>query len=354
MTARKLGCIPLLFGGVVAVCAIALAVSLGLNQLNANLDSLDETDRAVLEEYNTLCTSVAEDDIWEGFRLDERSVLTIPGELGAGYLINPTKPVSSIFATKIEVPADWTISVYRVAALAPDMFQFRLDGTINTMGNTYTVLGSDVYYVKYDAYSVEAPWSNEHFAPFLAHEALHYYIQGSWPDGGRFSIDGMTENDLALLEEEYQVLARVQEQLLSGEPNRGALEEAARDYVDVMSRRLTANENYVRAELEMEANEGTATYAGIQAARRVGYDFGIMCFSNKKDVSFAEVMPQYRAGNLDEEFLADRMPYETGGILCLMMDELAIPDWQERLNAQTVDDPLTLYDIMCEWAKDQP
>ncbi len=34
-------------------------------------------------------------------------------------------------------------------------------------------------------------------------------------------------------------------------------------------------------------------------------------------------------------FFADRMPYETGAILCLLMDELEVPDWQGVLNHQT-------------------
>lgn len=351
MMLRKPSRILVALGIVLAVCIAAFSASILSNQLNASWDSLNETDRAVLEEYNTLATSIADDDIWEGFHLDEKPVLAMPGDWGIGYLINPTEPVSSIFAKKIDVPAGWSISVYRIAAASPEMMQFRLDGDFNTLETTYTLMGNDVYYVKYGAHSVEEPWSSEHFAPFIAHEAFHYYVQAAWPDGGRFPSDGATEEDLELLEEEYQALARMQEQLISGDPDRAVLKTSAREYVEVMRRRLAANEEYVRAELEMETVEGSATYVGIQAARRVGYDFGVMYFTNKKDVSFSEVMPQYRAGNLDEGFLADRMPYETGSILCLVMDELGIADWQERLSAQTVDNPLTLYDVMRGWAE---
>lgn len=45
-----------------------------------------------------------------------------------------------------------------------------------------------------------------------------------------------------------------------------------------------------------------------------------MYFSNRKDVPFPEIITQYRAGNIDKSYLADRIPYETGGFLCLLMD----------------------------------
>lgn len=42
----------------------------------------------------------------------------------------------------------------------------------------------------------------------------------------------------------------------------------------------------------------------------------------------------------------DRIPYETGALLCLRMDELNIPDWQQKLNNQTSENPVTLYSII--------
>ena len=93
------------------------------------------------------------------------------------------------------------------------------------------------------------------------------------------------------------------------------------------------------------------TYVGIQASRRVGYDFGVMYFSNRKDVPFSEIITQYRAGNIDKSYLADRIPYETGGLLCLLMDELEVPNWQETLNNQTLDAPVSLYSTLKDWVE---
>lgn len=91
-----------------------------------------------------------------------------------------------------------------------------------------------------------------------------------------------------LLAEEYQVLAKIQEQLLSEAPDADALKEYASAYVDVMDQRL-----------------------------------------------------------------ADRIPYETGALLCLLMDELQIPNWQEAFNAQTTDNPVSTYSIIKNWEAEQ-
>ena len=43
------------------------------------------------------------------------------------------------------------------------------------------------------------------------------------------------------------------------------------------------------------------------------------------------------------------MPYQTGALLCFLFDELEIPNWQEKLNSQTLDNPIYLYDILKEY-----
>ena len=100
----------------------------------------------------------------------------------------------------------------------------------------------------------------------------------------------------------------MQSQLILENPDKNALEQAVRDYVDIMDKRLAVNNEYVQQELETD--EGTATYVGIQ---------------------------QYQAGNIDKSSLANRVPSETGALLCLVMDEIGVDDWQDSLNSQTKD-----------------
>ena len=114
----------------------------------------------------------------------------------------------------------------------------------------------------------------------------------------------------------------MQSQLILENPDKNAHEQAVRDDVDIMYKRLAANNEYVQQELEIETDEGTATYVGIQ---------------------------QYQAGNIDKSYLANRVPSETGALLCLVMDEIGVDDWQDSLNSQTKDNYVTLYSILKEW-----
>lgn len=116
--------------------------------------------------------------------------------------------------------------------------QFLLEGDFSTIDKTYSVFGNPVYFIRYDAGSVGEKWSNLHFATYLAHESFHYYMQENWPDGARFSADALTDEDLSLLAQEYQTLAEIQDQLLSGKPDQGRLREYAAEYVGIMDRRL--------------------------------------------------------------------------------------------------------------------
>lgn len=349
---KKFPKLPVALLSLLCLCVLVFLFLVVKNHLGANLERLQEDDQAVLAEYNTLCASLETTPLWEDYPLQDMPILAMAGTWGDSYLINPAEPVSSIFAQKIALPEDWTISVYRITAAAPGLMQFRFDGDFNTIGKTYSLFGNTLYYVKYDRKSsVTEPWTSHHFVTFLTHEAFHYYRQENWSGGGRFSADDLTEGDISLLEEEYQALGQIQTQLISQNPDREVLETAARTYLAVMDRRLEANPEYLRRELEMETAEGTATYVAIEASRRVGYDFGVMYFTNQKDVPFAEVVPQYQAGHLDKSFLADRMPYETGAILCQLMDALGLPDWQKALNEQTPEAPVSLYDVLKNWAE---
>ena len=52
---------------------------------------------------------------------------------------------------------------------------------------------------------------------------------------------------------------------------------------------------------------------------------------------FDDIITQYQAGNIDKSYLTNRVPYETGALLCLVMDEIGVDDWQDSLNSQTKD-----------------
>lgn len=335
--------------GLLLVIMAALVVP---NFFNAEYESLNQTDQTILSELDTYLKGNAQKPIWEEFPLGKNAVLALYGSFGKGFLINPSHPVNPLFARKITMPPDSSITVYRISRFAPQLLQFRLPGNFNTIGKTYKLFGNEVYYTKYDTeHSLEQKFSSRHYITFLSHEAFHYYMQDQWAGGGRFSADSLTEKDLELLGKEYASLAKIQEMLLSKALVKDDLLQDTKEFVDIVEQRISANPSYLKDELSMETAEGTATYVGIKASELVGYDFGVMYFDNVKVIPFTEVMPNLEAGNFNESFLANRMPYETGALLCMLLDALEVPDWQKTLNSQTIDNPVTLFSLLEAFSK---
>ncbi len=318
------------------------------NFFNGKFEDLNDVDQNILTEFSEFSHS---DPLWKDYNLKERSLLFInKGFFGSAYLINPTDAPSPVFAKEIDVPGG--IKAYRISGFYPSVLKLKMEpGNFNPIEDFFIfqshpkVLGTPIYFLKYNQDNVDQKYSSNHFMPFLAHEAFHFYMQGNWDGGSRFNGD-LSEKDLALLKQEYSVLAKMQEADI--EHKNADWKSLAQEYVSIMDERIKNNPTYLKDEMEMETAEGTATYVGIKAARDVNYDFGIMYFSNAANVSFNEIMPLVENGSLSKEFLADSIPYDTGAQLCFLLDKLEVPDWQGKLNAQTKDHPVTLYDLVRE------
>ena len=332
---------------------VIIAATIGSNHFNAKYDNLNDVEKRILSEIDQYSKENSKAKIWKGFELDNSPILAMDGSFGKGFLINPINDVSGIFAKKIEMPENSSIEVYRISSLAPQLFQFRFDGNFNTTGKIYKLFDNEVFYTKYDDFnSISKEFTSSHYITFLSHEAFHYYMQESWAGGSRFSTESLTQKDMDLLKVEYEVLGKIQDELIEQGEVKDRLLQYAKEYVEIVNKRVSQNPEYVEEELSMETAEGTATYIGIKASQIVGYDYGVMYFDNAKNVSLSEVMPNVEEGALDKSFLADRMPYETGALLCLLMDAIDVPNWQESLNNQTQNNPVTLYSILREFCEE--
>lgn len=180
---------------------------------------------------------------------------------------------------------------------------FRFDGNFNTTGKTYKLFGNEVFYTKYDDFnSISKEFTSSHYITFLTHEAFHYYMQENWAGGSRFSIEPLTQKDMDLLKVEYEVLSKIQDELIEQGKRENTLLQYAKEYVEIANKRVSQNPDYVEKELSMETAEGTATYIGIKASQIVGYDYDVMYFDNAKNVSLSEVLPKVEEGALDKSF----------------------------------------------------
>ena len=333
-----------------AVLFALLAFLLGAvlwNRGHARYEALPEADRFMLDEWNTYHQGTADQDLWEGFQLQERSILALNGSSGVGYLIQPSQPVRNPLAAKLAMPDGFAAEVYRISPLAPQLLSLRAEGNFNTIGKTYTCFGSEVYFVQYDPEAaMSKPYTASHFITFLSHEAFHYYMQDGWPAGSTYSMEGLSADGRELLYQEYEVLADLQNALLAGRTDRSALLAYTQQYLDIVAQRIQRDPAFLEQELARETVEGTATYVGIRASQLTGYDFGVMYFDNVKDVPFSDLRNTVESGRLDAQVLANRIPYETGALLCLLLERLEVPDWQAELNRQTPEQPVTLYDVL--------
>ena len=327
---------------------IIFAAVIIANHIGTSYDSLNSTDQKVLSELNAYCKADKAEPFWRSYKLSETPIVAISGRLGGAYLIDPDKKVSSLFAARVKLPKSYGITVYRVSAAAPQLLKFKLSaGSFNTLEKTYTLFGNKVYYTRYNKKeSIDAKYTSSHYITLLSHEAFHYYMQNSWGEGSRFG-DSLSRHDLSLIADEYDILGDVQSELYKSSPSNAKLNEYARSYVAVMKKRIAANPSYLKQELDMEVAEGTAQYVCIKASRAAGYDYGIMYFTNKKNVSFKDVMPEVYKGKIKKSYLADGMPYETGAQLCFLLDRLyGGNSWQTIPNSQTKGHYITLYDVI--------
>lgn len=298
----------------------------------------------------------AEISVWNNYALSRRTILAINKEAGHAFLVNPTAEVKNLFAKEIEMPEDFSIRVYRISTSAPQMLPFKFGGDFNIIDKEYRLFGNSVYFTKYDSNSVEADYSSNHYITFLTHEAFHYFMQSNWTVSGRFDTSVLTEKDLDLMEEEYEVLEKIYKALENG--NKDELMSLTSDYVSAVKQRIEQNPEYMQEELQAETNEGTATYVGLNASRMVGYDYKIMHFNASSvggevvEWPFDTVVPMIKNGECSKDAIATDLVYQTGSLLCELLDALEVPDWQERLNEQTSQLPVTLYSLLAEYLLD--
>lgn len=272
------------------MCILVLGIS-GIilsNHFHANYNDL--------KEYEDYCKKAREQDIWEGFSLENKPILAMDESIKNVYLLNPNQEIHSIFAKRIKMPQEFQTVAYRISPLYPKLFSFRFAGNFNTIEQTYKLWGNDIYFIKYDPQvAIRAPFRSNHFITFLSHEAFHYYMQNNWARGAVYATEDLSDQDLALLYQEYEVLNNIQTALLEGHSGRETFLPYAKDYVTIVQQRLETT---------------------------------------------------VEAGSYSKSSLAERIPYETGALLCLLMDQLEIPDWQETLNSQTPQEQTTLFTVI--------
>ena len=341
--------------GVACLLIIIIGFILGIimNHFRNDFLDLNQEDQRVLTEYDTFYRSLKEEPLWDGFDLDKKPILFLAKDGLGAYLVNaPNKP-DSIWAKKIELPEQFSLqSVYRISFLMPRLLPLHFQGDFNTIKKKYTIVDNDVYFLRYDKkVSLEKKFTDKHLATYLAHESFHYYMQNDWPFEDPPESE-LNEEGITLFKQECYILGDIQEKLRSGTFQHEELVKDAKKLVEVVGKRLKNNKEYVSLQLEKELSEGTATYIGIKASERVGYDFGVMYFDNRKEIPFSEIPEGLEVNAIETDFLFKRFPYESGAQICFLLDALQMEGWQQKLNMQNKEHPVTLYTVLKEYVED--
>lgn len=329
------------------VVIIAGSVHVARNTAGISAGELDPIDRCALEEYSEYAAAVEDapdSAAWLNAAATEHPTLLISRKTHFSYLINPSQEVSSPFAAPVDMgdnPAG--LEVYRLDRIYPRLWPIKIaGGNFNTVGETTTVQGSDVYYLKFGEDHFDKQFSSEHFITFFAHESFHFYGQARWALDSRV-FGELSPHGVELLDERMRLLDSVRD----AGADQARLRELATELLALEKERLAADPDYVSQEHWMETVEGTATCLGIMASRVVGYDFGPMYFDNTKEARFTDVVPFLESGQIDNDFLRNRLPYEAGAQLCLLLAALAPSgEWQAFLNEQSPDSRRTLIDAL--------
>lgn len=193
---------------------------------------------------------------------------------------------------------------------------------------------------------MDKKFSSEHFTAFLAHETVHYYMQDGWNDE-TFRDLSYNEEELDLIDKEYQVLDKIDQELKASADTDKFMEYAG-EYLKVMDERFDKiDKEKLIAEISEELVEGSANYITIKTNNIVGYDYVILYFDNTKAVIFNEIVPTIKAYKVDQSMIGERLVYDSGVLLANPLDNITDINWQEKLN-ESKDKNLYFYDLIKE------
>lgn len=346
-------------GLLVLLLVMVIGFAVG-NQFGSDFSDLSKTDQKVVQEVEDYYKAYKNKEVWSGYTLKHKSFLLVDGR-GKAYLFNPQKPIHSFFAKKIRLPKGSPVSVYRLSAWSPSLLKVYGIGNFNTLGQTVRVAGSSVFYLRYNAKDNVNTMDQDahHVITFLSHEDFHGQ-QISWGQedkGGRFDTGSLTAADKQTLAERYAALQALQTASFAKEPNLDDIRERAKAYVAISNKLKAENPAYFKDETLAETYEGTATYVSAKAADAAGYPFTVTGQVGKEgpipNPDFTTIMPAIEQGTASISVIPQKCIYASGGLLCRVLDQLTgNTNWQDKLNHQDKDHPVTLFDLLEETVND--
>lgn len=342
--------------------AVLIVFSLGDTICNRcirkSYDSLSSTDKELFKQISMITTEDGQigSELWTDYDMTPTILVQKGNHLnfandtfnlirGNVYAIGVKGLENKWYAQKIDMPEKLHLpDVYRLSVLTPG-----IAGTWSPLGNFESAgqsisLGDSchVYFFKYNRKLLENPdRPDDAFLSFWAHESFHYLLQTDWNEGESY-IRPEDETGFLNLGVQYAALDELTYALEHGSD--ADLQTAVDDYVVASEACLSYDKSGFNKASLHETLEGCAQYAGVNAAELSGGELKLMPYKNEKQRSFVYYMKMMAStpGHLDE-VCWNR--YQSGVLLCQVLDKLNVKDWQKRLNSQNVT---TLYQLIKE------
>ena len=327
-----------------------------VNRFNTSYDSLRTEERALLDQYSKFAatTTGAGKPVWDGFDLASKPVLFV-GHLGrfSSFLINPEHEPNPLVATRITMPKGSPIRVYRISESAPSLLNIRLRFASNftSENSVQHALGNKVFYVKTSLTPASKNKSGDNALALLSHEAMHYYMQRSWPSGGQHA-DGLRSEDMKFIYQQLDQLDIMREETETGDRNKDAVKRALTEYVRLIDELAKTSPEFVRLLNTKLTDEGTAEYVKYHALRAAGAKVHQIDDGTDKHFTFPDLKAPLETGVVGKDWLMGRQfPYYVGAQLAEALDIIGADGWQAKLNAMTRDNPLTLVDVIRQYLR---
>ncbi|MBH5317061.1 hypothetical protein I6N90_04465 [Paenibacillus sp. GSMTC-2017] len=349
----------------IAIVVIGYLI-VGNKLFNKRYDRLNETDRTMFAQLNELYTNTAntKEALWRGYQLNKLPIILVAkgnslnnssGTFNAirrtAYTVGISGLADKWYTQKITMPDHFTLqNVYRLSALTPGV-----GSTWNPIGN-FSTFGENIslgdatnaYYFKYNNKNLENPIKeSQYFIPFLIHENFHHSVQLAWKsDSGDVRIEEKNAEWFEYLGYQFAALDGIKDAIVNNDKE--AMKRAVAEYVVISEYRKQQDIHTYSSEKLHETLEGTATYVGIKASTHASTPPLLLLpgapSEEQRNFSYFFTSIAHHPGYLSE---IKWNRYESGALLCFALDKLLEDQsWQQKLNAQKSNSPVTIYDLV--------
>lgn len=325
-------------------------------------ENLDSIDKKMFSQLNKILYN-SKETLWKDYNLKDKSFILIrkdeEDENGSKnrknvsyYAIN-VNGMEDQDAKEVKMPKGFYFkSVYRFNKAPLKIENIR--GNFSDTGSDLTIGNSkNIFCFKYNTDNFRKAVDPAYaFSPFFTHEAFHHYMQNDWKIEGAPSSVALTKKEISCIGLKYKVLDKMRTENEKDKISKKKLNKLISEYISIEEKRKEINERYLNEEHSKETAEGTACYVGLKAARLTNTRYGVLAFTNNKEkVTFSDVLDAMSKDKYPTTFIGDWELYNTGMELCITLDNLGIKNWQKKLNSQTPDKPINLYDILKKYYK---